>query len=277
MFPRISIVTPSYNQGRFIEQTIKSVLNQEYPNLEYIIIDGGSSDSSVDIIKKYANRLAYWVSERDRGQSDAINKGFRRCTGDILSFLNSDDRLCPGALKTVADFFNSNPARGAVIGDLEVIDPEGRVVATKKSIPVHYWSMLYSTCSVPQPATFFTREAWAKTGEIDVSIHYNMDVEFFLRMMLCGVTFGTLKVPLAQFRLHRQSKTVSQYHDLVWASNRLIQDRFLGIQKRGPLRKAYMDVMNWVARGYQYALRAVTRGALIPFTDTRARRRVVTS
>ncbi len=109
MFPRITIVTPSYNQGQYIEETILSVINQDYPNLEYIIIDGGSSDNTVEIIKKYSDRITYWISEKDNGQAHAINKGFRKATGDILNWLNSDDQLQPGALKIIAQRFGESP------------------------------------------------------------------------------------------------------------------------------------------------------------------------
>ena len=270
--PKISIVTPSYNQGQFLEETIRSVLDQNYPNLEYIIIDGSSNDASVDIIRRYANRLSYWVSEKDAGQADAINKGFRRSTGDIMTWLNSDDLLCPGALRAAAGFFEAHGDCGAVIGDLELIGARGQHLGFKKSIPVCYWSMLYSMCAVPQPATFFTNGAWLRTGELDATLLYQMDAEFFLRMKRNGVRFGTLKVPVARARLHKQNKTVSQYHQTFWAFNRAIQDRYLGITRRGFVRRTYMGAMNWVARAHQYAVRAFTRGCWVPFTGTRARR-----
>src|SRR5437667_5688340 len=123
--PRISIVTPSYNQGKYLEQTIRSVLDQGYPNLEYIICDGGSTDISVEIVKKYSDRLAWWCSEKDRGQSDAINKGWRRATGDILAYLNSDDVLLPGAIERVVRAFQQTPSAGVVYGDWTCLDEHG--------------------------------------------------------------------------------------------------------------------------------------------------------
>src|SRR5512134_129792 len=126
--PKISIVTPSFNQGKYLERTIRSVIEQDYPNLEYIIIDGGSTDESVEIIRKYEKHLAYWVSEPDRGQSHAINKGFDRATGEIFGWLNSDDWYVPGALKAVAEAFAANPEAGAVVGAGEMVDEEGKLV-----------------------------------------------------------------------------------------------------------------------------------------------------
>ncbi|NVO00781.1 MAG: glycosyltransferase, partial [Geobacteraceae bacterium] len=134
--PKITIVTPSYNQGRFLEKTILSVLDQGYPNLEYIVIDGGSTDESVEIIKKYADRLTYWVSEPDRGQSHAINKGFERATGEIFGWLNSDDWYHPGALQAVAEAFAANPDVGAVVGAGEMVDEEGKQLIYKSTTKV---------------------------------------------------------------------------------------------------------------------------------------------
>jgi len=123
--PRLSVVTPSYNQGRFIEETIRSVLLQDYPNLEFIIIDGGSTDNTIEVIKKYETWLAYWVSESDRGQSHAINKGIIKATGEILFWLNSDDVVLPGAFKKIAGVFSDNPEIKMVIGQAKVIDAQG--------------------------------------------------------------------------------------------------------------------------------------------------------
>jgi glycosyltransferase involved in cell wall biosynthesis len=215
--PRITVVTPSYNQGHFLEQTIQSALSQDYPNLEYLVIDGGSTDNSVEIITKYADRISYWASEKDKGQSDAINKGFRRATGDVLAWLNSDDLYCPGALARVAQFFQEHPECGAVIGDQESIDKDGRVIDLKKAVPVTFRRILYSACAVPQPSTFFTRRAWEITGDVDTALHYVLDYDYFLRMQARGIRFGLIKSPLARFRLHADSKTVSEYQRSFWA------------------------------------------------------------
>jgi glycosyltransferase involved in cell wall biosynthesis len=273
--PRITVVTPSYNQGQFLEQTIDSVLGQNYPNLEYIVIDGGSTDNSVEIIRKYTGRLAFWVSEKDKGQSDAINKGFRRATGAIMAWLNSDDLYCDGALVRVAEFFGKHPEYGAVIGDLETIDKDSHFVDMKKVVPVTFKRTLYSGCAVPQPSTFWTRKAWEATGELDANLHYLLDYEFFLRMQAKGIWFGQLKWPLAQFRLHRNSKTVSEYKRLFWEDFGRVQDRYLDVPFKGRTREHFRHCMKWAYRLQIYLLRALTRGAFVPFRNTHARKQAL--
>ncbi|MCR4432278.1 MAG: glycosyltransferase [Tepidanaerobacteraceae bacterium] len=274
-WPKVSIVTPSYNQGQFLEETILSVLNQNYPNLEYIIIDGGSTDNSVEIIKKYADRLEYWVSEPDRGQSDAINKGFHRASGEILHWLNSDDVLVPGALQNVAEYFLKHPEIGCVIGDIEMIDENSNLLFQRKAIPFHFRTALYGACSVPQPSTLFRREAWLKTGDLDVSLQYQMDFEYFLRMAKAGVKFGLLRKPVARFRLHASSKTISEYDNLVWSTNRSIQSSFLPFRvKEDGLLGFYMKFMKWIYRTRAFIVRAITRGDAIPFRGAIVRRSI---
>src|SRR5512139_1414374 len=126
--PLVSIITPSYNQARFLETTIRSVLDQDYPNLEYLIVDGGSTDGSREIIQRYSDRLAWWVSERDQGQTDAINKGFARARGEILAWLNSDDTYLPGAIQGAVDFLQDHPGVGMVYGDANLIDEQSNVI-----------------------------------------------------------------------------------------------------------------------------------------------------
>jgi len=170
--PRISIITPSYNQGQFLEETILSVLNQNYPNLEYIIIDGGSTDNSVEIIKKYEDRLAYWVSEKDRGQTHAINKGFKRATGDIVNWLNSDDLLEQGALKILAKEIEKNPAADFYFGDFSVIDSEGRKLFYRKSPPYQFATLFWGRQLSSQPAVFFRRNLLENIGYLDENLNF---------------------------------------------------------------------------------------------------------
>ncbi len=153
-YPKISIVPSSYNQGQFLEETVLSVLNQNYPNLEHIIIDGGSTDNSVDIIKKYEDQLAYWVSEKDKGQTHAINKGFKHSNGEILNWLNSDDLLAPGALHVIAEEFSKNPRVDFFFGDFTIIDKEGRVIFSRKSPPYCFYTLFYGRQLSSQPAVF---------------------------------------------------------------------------------------------------------------------------
>jgi glycosyltransferase involved in cell wall biosynthesis len=273
----ISIVTPSFNQCNYIRYTIASVLSQKYNKYEYIIMDGGSTDGSLNIIKEYSKNLKYWISEKDGGQSDAINKGFRHAAGGILAYINSDDLYCPGAFEIVAEYFKSNPAIDVVIGDQETIDYEGRIVDIKKSIPISFKRSLYSACAVAQPATFFTRRAWELAGELDITLRYQMDFEYFLRMQAKGIRFGLIKHPLAQFRVHGESKTVSKHNDKTsWiAERRLVQDRYRRMAGYGNMREAWRESMMWMYRSQMFALRAMHRGVWMPFRGTRARKRAV--
>lgn len=188
-WPRISIVTPSYNQGRFIEEAIRSVLLQGYPNLEYIIIDGGSTDSTLEVIYKYERWLSDWVSEEDKGQADAINKGWRMSTGDILAWINSDDTYCLEALAAVAEIFSSNKDMVLVSGAANTTDVQGkRVLFTKKSPDIDPYAMLKHCGGVPtQPSVFFRRKVLDEVGFLNTSLHLVMDWEFWIRI---GLHFG---------------------------------------------------------------------------------------
>jgi glycosyltransferase involved in cell wall biosynthesis len=261
---KFSVVTPSLNQGRFLEETIQSVLSQGSPNLEYIIIDGGSTDGSVDIIKKYEKKLSYWVSEKDRGQSDAINKGLRRASGEILAWLNSDDCYLPGTLERVAEFFSSHPAVDLVYGDLLLIDGGGKTLGIRRVVPYNYTLALYGLSTVPQPSAFFRRRALDVVGLLDEELHYQMDTEFFLRFGRKGLNIKHLPVPLAMFRLHAQSKTVSEYHNKVQRANRSILEKMLGrtIAEQDAWK---FQVLKYLARFVIYLQRVVLRFDFLPF------------
>lgn len=179
VFPRISIVTPNFNGGKYLEKTIRSVLLQEYPNLEFIIIDGGSTDNSVDIIKKYESWITYWVSENDRGQSHGINKGFEHCTGEIVNWLCSDDILLPGALFTIAEYFMNNPGVDVVLGQGRVVfefggHPEMVGGSTQKSI-----ELIPVNNTVCQPACYYHRMLLDRMPPLNESYHYAMDFELW--------------------------------------------------------------------------------------------------
>ena len=204
--PRISIVTPSYNQAQFLERTIISVLNQGYPNLEYIIIDGGSTDKSVEIIKKYEKFLTYWVSEPDKGQSDAINKGFMRTTGEILAWLNSDDMYLPSALFKVANVFKKHPDAALIYGDYIQVDANDRCIALKRQPSFDYQVCMYAYTIAMQPASFFNRKAFFEVGCIDQNLHYIMDYDLYLRIARHR-NVAQVKDYLAAFRIHSASKT----------------------------------------------------------------------
>lgn len=203
--PRITIVTPSYNQGDYIEATIQSVLNQGYPNLEYIVMDGGSNDQSVEIIQRYADKLAYWVSEPDRGQTHAINKGFERSTGDILGWLNSDDVLLPGALHQVANVFQRNPQVNIVTGMRKIINPRGKFVANLfRGIPTN--DILRYYCPIMQETTFWRRKVWEDVGALNEERYYIMDYDYWQRMIQAGYEFTFLPQYLGGFRHQPESK-----------------------------------------------------------------------
>ncbi|MFV0445249.1 MAG: glycosyltransferase family 2 protein [Planctomycetaceae bacterium] len=208
--PRISIVTPSYNQTVYIEETICSVLEQGYPNLEYIIVDGGSTDGSVEIIRKYEKHLAWWVSEKDNGQPHAINKGWRRSTGDVLGWLCSDDLLTPGALNSVADQFERS-AVDWVTGATELFDANGfrRIVMPRTDL-LRLWvdrARLVRGYSFGQPSTFIRRRLFEAVGVLNESLHYSFDHEYWCRARLVGFEPTTIAEVLSSYRLHEKSKT----------------------------------------------------------------------
>ena len=187
-WPRVSVVTPSYNQGRFIEETIRSVLLQGYPNLEYFIIDGGSSDESVEVIRKYEPWLTYWVSEKDRGQSHAINKGWERATGEYVAWQNSDDIYVPHTLEMLVNAGRSDTDAGVIYGRSEIIDEDSRLTGTVKGKPYDIVQVLAVTSStpIPQPAAFIRRIALEQAGPLDDHLQHIMDTDIWLRLGLLG-------------------------------------------------------------------------------------------
>jgi len=208
-FPRISIVTPSYNQGRFIEATIQSVLTQDYPNLEYIIIDGGSKDQSVDVIRSYESRLSYWVSEKDSGAADAIAKGFRQATGDVMAYLNSDDLYTPGTLQAVAAAFRSGKS-DVVYGNTWWIDTDGRHIGERRQTPFAPMGYLYGGFDLQQPAVFWSRQTYEKSGGIDPSYLFTFDTELFVRFVKQRSRFTHINRFFAEFRIHPRSKSSTE-------------------------------------------------------------------
>ncbi len=208
-FPKISIITPSFNQGQYLEQTIDSVLSQGYPNLEYMVVDGGSTDNSAEIIRKYEKHLTWWVSEKDNGQSHAINKGLRRATGQIINWINSDDYYEPHALKSVVEAFE-NPQVTMASFRANVIGLQNRISRGtdifRESLPK---TIAYTR--IDQPETFFRSEAVAKMGLLNENLHYCMDKEWLLRYFLHFGIEGAINVDnvILNFRYHEDSKSVS--------------------------------------------------------------------
>ena len=221
LWPRISIVTPSYNQGQFIEETIRSVLLQGYPDLEYIVIDGGSTDESADIIRKYEPWLAYWVSERDRGQSHAINKGFQRATGDLITFQNSDDVYLEGAFQDAAVRWEAQRDAGVVAGafyfiDEQVMRPDPVPARLPHQGPIDLAIISPERWRIHQVSAFFSRHALDTVGRfVREDLNYNMDRELLYRV--CRVFSTSLSdSAYGAFRWHGSGKSVSN----VWASDK---------------------------------------------------------
>lgn len=212
-FPKITVITPSFNSGKFIEQTMDSVLSQAYPNLEYIVIDGGSNDGTVDIIKKYGKHLAYWVSESDKGQSQAINKGLKRASGDIINWLNSDDYYEPGTLSQVAKAFQ-DPAVSVLCGRSRLFKDSGETVRYSQGTDVYTGNLAKTIgwARIDQPETFFRKSAVEKMGPLNPAFHFVMDKEWWVKYLLLFGLSGVKKIDevLVNYRLHEESKTVSQ-------------------------------------------------------------------
>jgi carbamoyltransferase len=208
-WPKISIVTPSYNQGLFLERTIASVLGQNYPSLEYMVIDGDSTDSSIETIKKYQDDLEYWVSEPDRGQTHAINKGLAHSSGEIMNWLNSDDVLRPDALRTIAEAFRRYPEADFVYGDCDLIDATGKHLIRQYSPEFNGGVMVYGRSIASQPACFWRRSAWEDLGPLDESYNFCMDMEYWIRAVMAGCQFRLVHHPLAATRIHEGTKTSS--------------------------------------------------------------------
>jgi glycosyltransferase involved in cell wall biosynthesis len=206
--PRISIVTPSFNQAEYLGECLHSVLEQDYPNLEYLVIDGGSTDGSLDILRGVGNRLAFWASGPDRGQAEAVNKGWARATGEVLGWINSDDLLRPGTLARVSAAYAAHPSAALLFGDVEEVNASGLVVRTKNMAGFGLHSLLLGK-NMPQPGVFISRRTYTTLGGLDESLHYALDFDYFLRAWLAFPAEDCLYVPgvLAASRVWPRTKT----------------------------------------------------------------------
>ena len=208
--PLVSIVTPSYNTGIFIEETILSVKNQTYPHIEHIIMDAGSTDGSVDIIRKYEGTYNMsWISEPDKGQSDAINRGWQKSRGEIICWLNSDDTYLPQTVETAVDFLENHPDAGMVYGECHIINENSAITGRCQARVFDLKRMLCRGNLIPQPATFWRRDVLNEVGELDTELHYSMDFDYWLRIAL---KYNIAYIPqyLANFRRCPGTKSVSQ-------------------------------------------------------------------
>lgn len=204
--PLVSIVTPSFNQAEFLEETIQSVLDQDYAHIEYSIVDGGSTDGSLEIIQRHAGRLAWWVSEPDQGQTDAINKGFSQATGEFFAWLNSDDTYHPGAVSQAVKFLLSHPEVGMVYGDANLVDEKGAVIGKFPARQTDYRRLKRGYVHIPQQASFFRASLWKQVGPLDPSIYFAMDYDLWRRIARLA-PLKYLPQTWANFRLHASGKT----------------------------------------------------------------------
>ena len=204
--PRITIITPSYNQGEYLEKTILSVLNQNYHNLEYIIIDGGSTDNSVDIIKSYESNIKYWVSEQDGGQANAINKGIKMATGDIIAFQNSDDIYMPNVLNQVAAIY-MNEDVDLIYGDFLFIDQNDNIINEKILGTAKYWIQLFLGPQIHNQSAFWKRELMQTYGYLNEKYKFCLDYEFFTRLLCNKISTTYVNRYFGAFRLHSNAKT----------------------------------------------------------------------
>lgn len=210
-FPRLTIVTPSFNQVQFLERTILSVLNQDYPNLEYIIIDGGSTDGSIEVIKKYENRLAYWISEKDLGQSHAINKGLKLATGDWVAWQNSDDIFYPGTFESFAREIINNPTVDLIIGNMNLIDENDQIINDLKYVTPTYDSLVAEGMVLTNQAAFWRKSLHKKIGYLNEGLHYGFDYEWFLRVLKKSAAIH-INQTWGGLRMHEATKT-SQFKE----------------------------------------------------------------
>ncbi len=249
--PKVSIITPSFNQGRFLEASIRSVLEQDYPEIEYIIVDGGSKDNSVEIIKKYEDRLAWWVSQKDKGHADALNKGFARATGEILAWLNSDDIYFPNAISEAVSILKSHPEVGMVYGDADLIDDSGATVGRFASKQTNYRQMLRGSVHIPQATTFLRADLWRQVGPLDLSLFFSFDYDLWVRLAKVS---QLLYVPQrwANFRIHSEGKTIINddrcYPDMLRVLEREGGGWLSWLRLRMIARKIFYSWMPWKFR-----------------------------
>ncbi len=247
--PTVSIVTPSFNQARFLEAAIQSALSQDYPRIEYILVDGGSTDGSLDIIQKYADRLAWWVSEKDRGQTDAINKGFARASGQIFAWINSDDTYEPRAVGQAVRFLLDHPEVGMVYADCNYINEQGRVIGKFPAAQTDLPRLRRGYVHIPQQTMFFRAELWKQVGPLDPSFYFAMDYDLWTRIAARAELRYLAGQTWANFRIHASGKTVAA-DDRCWPEMLRVHYRdggsfFAPIVAKYYVRKLIAPLWNW--------------------------------
>jgi glycosyltransferase involved in cell wall biosynthesis len=255
-----SLVTPVRNQASFVGQTIESVIGQQFSPLEYIVMDGASTDGTTEVIDSYRRHLAHFVSGKDAGQSDALNKGFALASGDILGWVNGDDLLLPGSLEYVARFFEANPDVDVVYGDRIVIDTDGNDIG-RWILPSHSDQILSWVDYIPQETLFWRRSLWERAGSrVDTSFQFAMDWELLVRFRECGARFQHLPRYVGAFRVHSAQKTSAQIDAIGIAEMNRIRARCLGyVPTKAALRVAVTPyVLRHIARVWRSRLLRVT-------------------
>ena len=267
----VSIVTPSFNQSAYLEQAMKSVLDQDYPNIEYIVMDGGSTDSSVDIIKRHAARLAFWTSERDRGQADAINNGMAHAHGEILAWLNSDDYYLPGAISSAVKIFEQNPDIVLIYGDMLAVNENSETINALKYQQLTLEDLLCFQI-IGQPAVFFRREVFEKSGELDTTFHFLLDHQLWIKIATQGQILHVNQT-WAAARYHAEAKNRAKaaefgreaFRILDWASHdEKLSSILASAAKRATASAHRVDARYLLDSGQSWpALKAWTRALFI--------------
>lgn len=270
---RISIVTPSFNQAAFIDDALKSVKNQGCSALEHIVVDGASTDGTVEILDRCSSQPGWvhlrWVSEPDRGQSDALNKGFRLATGDIIGWLNSDDRYRPGCFEAVVAAFSEYPQADIIYGDYTCIDEKGKLKQIRREISFNQFILLYhQSLYIPSTATFFRRRIFEEGNFIDVDLQYSMDYEFFLRLARRGYRFKHISGLLADFRWHSQSKSIASTDGQVRELDQIVRSnsQLLARLPTDGLRTLALHCLRAVAAGLRYSEKLIKGYYFEPFS-----------
>jgi len=230
--PRLSVITPSFNHGRFLEQTILSIIDQDYLNIEYIIIDGGSTDNSIEIIRKYENRIAYWVSEPDEGHRYALKKGFDRATGDVVAWQNADDYYEPDVFGQVMRVFEDHPKVDLVYGNVRLVDENSLSLGELRYVPATFWSTLFEGFMMNNQAAFFRRTLWDAMGGITFHDH-NFDYDLFLRATRIARPFFVHRT-LGNYRNHLGSGYFSGAYRSIETSPWVTRRRYMGRWGRLP-------------------------------------------
>jgi glycosyltransferase involved in cell wall biosynthesis len=246
MLPKITVVTPTFQHAHYLEKTIRSVLEQRYPNLEYIIADGGSNDGTVEIIRHYADRLAWWVSQPDSGPQEAIDKGFRRATGEVLAWLAASDTYLPGALLTVGKFFGTHPTIDWIAAPVLIRAPNGRLAGVWRPIPYTLSLAKHARTAVPQPAVFWRRRLYDRTGGFDLNLRVAFDQDLFARMARMGR--GAVLRRFIAVDLRHPDSLRARHSERAKAELRLLRERY-GMGEPPPLVRAVCRAADFLRVG----------------------------